>query len=56
MSIPQGNPRLLDTARAFIARSSGPGVKMARIAVEPRWAGLIDFETRLPSHVGGVRA
>ncbi len=43
-------------AEAFLARSSGPGVKMARIAVRPSWVGLIDFETRLPSHVGGVMA
>jgi nitroimidazol reductase NimA-like FMN-containing flavoprotein (pyridoxamine 5'-phosphate oxidase superfamily) len=27
---------------------------MARIAVEPEWVGLIDFETRLPQPLGGV--
>jgi len=27
---------------------------MARIAVVPRWVGVIDFETRLPAPLGGV--
>lgn len=32
----------------------GPDTKMARIAVRPTWVGLIDFQSRLPSAVGGV--
>jgi hypothetical protein len=27
---------------------------MARIAVRPAWVGVLDFETRLPSALGGV--
>ena len=30
------------------------GVRMARIAVRPTWVGTLDFQTRLPSHVGGI--
>jgi hypothetical protein len=33
-----------------------PGVRMARIAVRPTWVGTLDFQTRLPRHVGGVAA
>jgi hypothetical protein len=29
---------------------------MARMSVRPAWVGTLDFETRLPSHVGGVLA
>jgi hypothetical protein len=32
------------------------GVRMARIAVRPTWVGTLDFQTRLPSHVGGIAA
>jgi hypothetical protein len=31
-----------------------PGTRMARIAVRPTWVGVIDFESRLPSALGGV--
>jgi hypothetical protein len=27
---------------------------MARIAVRPSWVGLVDFQTRLPSTLGGI--
>jgi hypothetical protein len=43
-------------AKAFVDQNSKPGVRMARIAVRPTWVGVIDFDTRLPSHVGGVAA
>jgi hypothetical protein len=43
-------------AKGYIDQMSKPGVRMARIAVRPTWAGVLDFETRLPSHVGGVVA
>jgi hypothetical protein len=32
-----------------------PGTVQARIALRPTWAGLLDFDTRLPSVQGGVR-
>ena len=43
-------------ARDFLNQASGPGVRMARMSVRPAWVGTLDFETRLPSHVGGVVA
>jgi len=43
-------------ARNFLNQASGPGVRMARMSVRPAWVGTLDFETRLPSHVGGVVA
>jgi hypothetical protein len=27
---------------------------MARIAVRPNWVGVVDFQARLPSALGGV--
>jgi len=45
-----------EAAKAFFEQNSKPGVRMARIAVRPTWVGIIDFDTRLPSHVGGVAA
>ena len=43
-------------AKEFLSEASKPGVRMARMAVRPRWVGTLDFQTRLPSHVGGVAA
>jgi hypothetical protein len=45
-----------DGAKSYITEMSKPGVRMARIAVRPTWVGVLDFESRLPSHVGGVVA
>lgn len=41
-------------AKAYLEQMSQPGVRMARMAIRPTWVGFFDFETRLPSHVGGV--
>jgi hypothetical protein len=41
-------------AAAYLAHIGQPGTRMARIAVRPTWAGLLDFQTRLPSGLGGV--
>ena len=43
-------------AKAFFDQNSKPSVRMARITVRPTWVGTLDFQTRLPSHVGGVVA
>lgn len=43
-------------AKDFLSQASKPGVRMARMAVRPTWVGTLDFQTRLPSHVGGVAA
>lgn len=41
-------------ANGDLNQMNQPGVRMARIAVRPKWVGILDFETRLPSHGGGV--
>jgi len=45
-----------EAAKSYFAQMSQPGVRMARMAIGPTWVGFLDFETRLPSHVGGVVA
>jgi len=37
-----------EAAAAYLAQVDQPGTVMARIALQPAWAGVIDFETRLP--------
>jgi Pyridoxamine 5'-phosphate oxidase len=44
-----------EAAAAMLASLDQPGTVQARIALCPAWAGLLDFETRLPSAQGGVR-
>jgi hypothetical protein len=41
-------------ATAYLAQIDQPGTRMARIAVRPTWVGVLDFQTRLPSALGGV--
>jgi hypothetical protein len=36
-------------AAAYLAQIDQPGTRIARIAVRPTWAGLLDFQTRLPA-------
>lgn len=43
-----------EAGTAFVANVDQPGVRMARIALRPTWAATLDFETRLPSALGGV--
>jgi hypothetical protein len=43
-----------EAAAEYIAQLDRPGTRMARIAVRPTWVGIIDFQTRLPSTLGGV--
>lgn len=43
-----------EAAAGYLAQIDRPGTRMARIGVRPTWAGVIDFETRLPSSLGGV--
>ena len=49
--------RFLGTEQAadYLAQIDQPGTRMARIAVRPTWVGLMDFETRMPSALGGVQ-
>jgi hypothetical protein len=43
-----------DPGRAYLAQIDQPGTRMARIDLHPAWAGLLDFESRLPRALGGV--
>jgi hypothetical protein len=42
-------------AEVYLEQIDQPGTRMARIAVRPDWVGVVDFQTRLPSALGGVR-
>lgn len=44
----------VEAAAAYLAQIDQPGTRMARIAVRPTWVGIVDFQTRLPSGLGGV--
>jgi hypothetical protein len=41
-------------ATEYLAQIDRPGTRMARIAVRPSWVGLLDFQDRLPSALGGI--
>jgi hypothetical protein len=44
-----------EQAAAYLAQIDDPSTRMARIAVRPTWVGLLDFQTRLPSALGGTQ-
>ena len=44
-----------DAAAGYLASLDDPATVMARIALRPNWVGLLDFRTRLPDVLGGVR-
>jgi pyridoxamine 5'-phosphate oxidase-like protein len=43
-------------ATGYLAQIDDPSTRMARIAVRPAWVGVLDFQARLPSALGGVAA
>jgi hypothetical protein len=43
-----------EEATPYLAQIDQPGTRMARIAVRPTWVGVLDFQTRMPSALGGV--
>jgi hypothetical protein len=43
-----------EQAAGYLAQIDQPGTRMARIAVRPAWVALMDFQSRLPSALGGV--
>jgi hypothetical protein len=43
-----------EAARAYLAQVDQPGTRMVRIDVHPVWVGVLDFQTRLPSALGGI--
>jgi hypothetical protein len=45
-----------EEATAYLAQIDHPSTRMARIAVHPTWVGVLDFQTRMPSALGGVAA
>lgn len=49
-------PRYLgeDGGRAWVEQLRGMVHSWARIAIEPAWAGILDFETRIPSGLAAL--
>ena len=43
-----------EAARAYLAQIDQPGTRMARIDLCPTWVGVHDFQSRLPSALGGI--
>ena len=43
-----------EAARAYLAQIDQPGTRMARIDLRPTWVGVHDFQSRLPSALGGI--
>jgi hypothetical protein len=43
-----------ETARAYLDEIDHPDTRMARIDLHPTWVGVLDFQTRLPSALGGI--
>lgn len=44
-----------EEATGYLEQIDQPGTRMARIAVRPAWVGLLDFQTRMPSALGGTQ-
>ena len=43
-----------EAARAYLAQIDQPGTRMASIDLHPAWVGVLDFQSRLPSALGGI--
>jgi hypothetical protein len=43
-----------EAARAYLDEIDQPGTRMARIDLRPTWVGVLDFQSRLPSALGGI--
>jgi hypothetical protein len=43
-----------DAARAYLVGIDQAGTRMARIDARPTWVGMLDFQSRLPSTLGGI--
>ena len=43
-----------EQATPYLEQIDRPGTRMARIAVRPTWVGVLDFQSRMPSALGGV--
>lgn len=42
-----------EPADEYLSQIDQPGTRMARVAIRPAWVGLLDFQTRMPSALGG---
>jgi hypothetical protein len=43
-----------EAAQEYLAQIDQPGTRMASISVRPAWVGVLDFQSRLPSALGGI--
>jgi hypothetical protein len=43
-----------EAASAYLEQIDQPGTRMARIDLRPSWVGVHDFQSRLPSALGGI--
>lgn len=43
-----------EAAREYLDQIAQPGTRMVRIDIHPSWVGVLDFQTRLPSALGGI--
>jgi hypothetical protein len=43
-----------EAAASYLSQIDQPGTRMARIELRPSWVGIVDFQTRLPSGLGGI--
>jgi hypothetical protein len=43
-----------EAAAAYIAQIDQPGTRMASIDLHPTWVGVLDFQSRSPSALGGI--
>lgn len=43
-----------EAAQAYLAQIDQPGTRMASIDLRPAWVGVLDFQSRLPSALGGI--
>jgi hypothetical protein len=42
-----------EATRSYLAQIDQPRTRMARIDLRPTWVGVHDFQSRLPSALGG---
>jgi hypothetical protein len=43
-----------EAAQAYLAQIDQPGTRMASIDLHPSWVGVLDFQSRMPSALGGI--
>jgi hypothetical protein len=43
-----------EAAQGYLAQIDQPETRMASISVRPTWVGVLDFQSRLPSALGGI--